>query len=335
MIVTTTGPDLYLKSNLKRPFKINWGVRNKNNKVEDNNLSSVYIGDLDEKVTERELTKTFLERFPSTVKSKIIVEKTNWKRNKCYGFVYFNDRNEAKQAIQTMNGFMIGDKQIKTGLGFCKDSPDNPQYHLLSKNTNFGYKEKNLGNGDFGDRNSNTFRNTPYSNFYQEMPVKDGFGQNEVRNYGGDRGNANFGGNRGNFGGDNGNSYGGGRNFGNDNRGGENRGNYGNNNYGNYRDNNMNNNNYNNRDNYPKNYGDRNNFQNDNYKNNDYPKNYQMVNGDGYQNNNESNFSSNTNENRNSNFRPQFDQNQNVPNPPKSENNFNFKNGKNEVYKVF
>ena len=308
----------------QKPFKINWGVRNKNNKNEEN-LSSVYIGDLDERVNERELTKIFLERFPSTIKSKIIVEKTNWKRNKCYGFVYFSDGNEAKQAITAMNGFVIGEKPIKTGNGFIKDSPENPQYHLLSKNTSYGGDKNNIGGNDM-NRNSNTFRNTPYSNFYQEMPVKDNFG-----GYGGSDVREGYDGGRGNFGQD------GSRNYGNGGYGGENRGNY-NERYGdrNYNDNNRRygdntnrrnygeNNNYrdnndNNLNNFPKSYGNDNNI--NNYQKDNYP-----VENIKFQNANE-NFSENQKINKNENF------SKNIPFPPKDDN-LNLKEHQNRLCKI-
>jgi RNA recognition motif-containing protein len=63
---------------------------------------NIYVGNLDFKVSENELTELFSE-FGQVESSRIITDKYSG-RSKGFGFVIMEDDNEAKEAIEALNG---------------------------------------------------------------------------------------------------------------------------------------------------------------------------------------------------------------------------------------
>ena len=63
---------------------------------------NIYVGNLDFKVNENDLEQLFNE-FGSVSEAKVIIDKYSG-RSKGFGFVTMEDDNEAKKAIDGLNG---------------------------------------------------------------------------------------------------------------------------------------------------------------------------------------------------------------------------------------
>lgn len=86
----------------------------------------LYVGNIHFSVTEDDLKSVF-DAFGSLDFAKLARDEDG--RSKGFGFVQFHDSNAAKQALEAMNGFEIGGRALRVGLGSDKmpiDSP-NPQ----------------------------------------------------------------------------------------------------------------------------------------------------------------------------------------------------------------
>jgi RNA recognition motif-containing protein len=71
---------------------------------------NIYVGNLDFKVTEQELTDLFSE-FGEVESAKIITDKYSG-RSKGFGFVIMEDDTEAQQAIEALNGKDMNSRSI-------------------------------------------------------------------------------------------------------------------------------------------------------------------------------------------------------------------------------
>ena len=87
----------------------------------ENQIFSIYVGDLDEYCEQKDLTEFFQSKYRSVVGAKIIKDFTT-KKNKGFGFVNFEDGNESELAIAEMNGKIFRGKRIKTGKSYTKYS---------------------------------------------------------------------------------------------------------------------------------------------------------------------------------------------------------------------
>lgn len=82
-------------------------------------IHSVYVGDLDQFVEQHHLLELFKGKYKSVVGAKVIKDHMT-KQNKGYGFVHFEDTNEADVAIAEMNGFNFMGRRIRTNRSFAK-----------------------------------------------------------------------------------------------------------------------------------------------------------------------------------------------------------------------
>ena len=71
---------------------------------------NIYVGNLDFKVNEKDLTEVF-EEYGEVSSVKIITDKFSG-RSKGFGFVTMEDQAEAKKAINELNGTSIQNRQI-------------------------------------------------------------------------------------------------------------------------------------------------------------------------------------------------------------------------------
>jgi len=71
---------------------------------------NIYVGNLDFKVNEKDLTRVF-EEYGEVSSVKIITDKFSG-RSKGFGFVTMEDQAEAKKAINELNGTTIKDREI-------------------------------------------------------------------------------------------------------------------------------------------------------------------------------------------------------------------------------
>lgn len=110
-------------------FKIKWasyggGVKPHNVTPSINtNEISVYVGDLDPSITELKLLEFFRNKYPSAFMSKIISEPST-KMSKGYGFVKFNNHEEAQKSISELNGSNLNGKAIKVSHAYMKNKEE-------------------------------------------------------------------------------------------------------------------------------------------------------------------------------------------------------------------
>ncbi len=71
---------------------------------------NIYVGNLDFKVTEQELTELFSE-YGDVESSRIITDKYSG-RSKGFGFVIMDNDSEAKEAIDALNGTDLKTRQL-------------------------------------------------------------------------------------------------------------------------------------------------------------------------------------------------------------------------------
>lgn len=71
---------------------------------------NIYVGNLNYKVNENDLTDIFKE-YGAVNSAKVIMDKYNG-RSKGFGFVEMSDDNEAKKAIEELNGATLENREI-------------------------------------------------------------------------------------------------------------------------------------------------------------------------------------------------------------------------------
>jgi len=71
---------------------------------------NIYVGNLDYKVTEDDLKGVF-EECGTVEEVKIVTDKYT-QRSKGFGFIVMNNDDEAKAAIDKLNGTTVGDREI-------------------------------------------------------------------------------------------------------------------------------------------------------------------------------------------------------------------------------
>lgn len=71
---------------------------------------NIYVGNLDFKVTEQDLTELFSE-YGDVESSRIITDKYSG-RSKGFGFVIMDNDSEAKEAIEALNGTDVKSRQV-------------------------------------------------------------------------------------------------------------------------------------------------------------------------------------------------------------------------------
>lgn len=87
--------------------------------------SSLFVGDLDYKVTESQLAQAF-KRYASFVSAKLVVDPASG-ASKGFGFVRFGDAAERDRAMEEMTGFRIGERPIRcTAATAREDKPVAP-----------------------------------------------------------------------------------------------------------------------------------------------------------------------------------------------------------------
>lgn len=73
-------------------------------------IMNIYVGNLDFKVNEHDLENLFTE-YGAVSSVKIITDKYSG-RNKGFGFVEMEDEDEAKKAIQALDGSSYGNRKM-------------------------------------------------------------------------------------------------------------------------------------------------------------------------------------------------------------------------------
>ncbi len=91
------------------PLKITWAYRTQQSRSADN--FTLFVGDLSPEIDDDSLAATFA-KFPSFVQANVMWDmKTG--RSRGYGFVSFQNSQDAETVLQTMNGMSLGGRSIR------------------------------------------------------------------------------------------------------------------------------------------------------------------------------------------------------------------------------
>lgn len=91
------------------PLKITWAYRTQQSRSGEN--FTLFVGDLSPEIDDDSLAATF-SKFPSFVQANVMWDmKTG--RSRGYGFVSFQNSQDAETVLQTMNGMSLGGRSIR------------------------------------------------------------------------------------------------------------------------------------------------------------------------------------------------------------------------------
>lgn len=113
-------------------FRMNWGAGGR--RIETSDDHSIFVGDLAPDVTDELLLGTFSARFTTVRGAKVVMDPVT-RMSKGFGFVRFGSKEEADQALQTMNGVFCSSRPMRVSvaternkarqqLGFCMSEED-------------------------------------------------------------------------------------------------------------------------------------------------------------------------------------------------------------------
>ncbi|KAJ0409790.1 hypothetical protein ATCC90586_005357 [Pythium insidiosum] len=94
-------------------FRMNWGAGGR--RIETAEDHSVFVGDLAPDVTDDLLMNTFATRFASVRSAKVVTDPIT-RTSKGFGFVRFGVKEEADQALQTMNGVYCSSRPMRVSV---------------------------------------------------------------------------------------------------------------------------------------------------------------------------------------------------------------------------
>ncbi|KAF9885910.1 hypothetical protein FE257_012200 [Aspergillus nanangensis] len=93
----------------------------------------LYVGNIHFSITESDLQNVF-EPFGEL--EFVQLQKDETARSRGYGFVQFRDPNQAREALEKMNGFDLAGRAIRVGLGNDKFTPESNAQRLQSQGAN-------------------------------------------------------------------------------------------------------------------------------------------------------------------------------------------------------
>lgn len=131
-----------------RQARVNATETNSANQVPFHRL---YVGNIHFSITEADLTNVF-EPFGEL--EFVQLQKEDSGRSRGYGFVQFRDPNNAREALEKMNGFDLAGRPIRVGLGNDKFTPESTAQMLQRFS---GYNQGFQGSA-FESRNRGTDR---------------------------------------------------------------------------------------------------------------------------------------------------------------------------------
>lgn len=92
-------------------IRVNWAYQGQQNKEDTQHHYHVFVGDLSPEVNDEVLGKAF-GAFGSMSEARVMWDMNSGK-SRGYGFLSFRDKNDAEQAINTMNGEWLGSRAIR------------------------------------------------------------------------------------------------------------------------------------------------------------------------------------------------------------------------------
>ncbi|KAG7382562.1 tRNA selenocysteine 1-associated protein 1 [Phytophthora pseudosyringae] len=99
--------------NTMHRFRMNWGAGGR--RIETSDDHSIFVGDLAPDVTDELLLSTFSARFASLRGAKVVMDPVT-RMSKGFGFVRFGSKEEADQALQTMNGVYCSSRPMRVSV---------------------------------------------------------------------------------------------------------------------------------------------------------------------------------------------------------------------------
>ncbi|KAJ8518028.1 hypothetical protein ON010_g18254 [Phytophthora cinnamomi] len=94
-------------------FRMNWGAGGR--RIETSDDHSIFVGDLAPDVADELLLSTFSARFTSVRGAKVVMDPVT-RMSKGFGFVRFGSKEEADQALQTMNGVYCSSRPMRVSV---------------------------------------------------------------------------------------------------------------------------------------------------------------------------------------------------------------------------
>jgi len=107
---------------IERPIDVKWVSKAPalEKKVNTNQQSDIFVGDLSSEVDNEQLKKAFAQ-FGEVAAAKVIMDPHTLK-SKGYGFISFQNREDAERAIEKMNGQIIGKRTVRTNWASRKNN---------------------------------------------------------------------------------------------------------------------------------------------------------------------------------------------------------------------
>lgn len=99
-------------------IRCNWAYQNSTPKEDLTNHFHLFVGDLAPEVNDQILAKAF-SAFPTLSDARVMWDM-NTGKSRGYGFLAFRDRNDAEQAVSTMNGEWLGNRAIRVNWANSK-----------------------------------------------------------------------------------------------------------------------------------------------------------------------------------------------------------------------
>ncbi|POM68113.1 Nucleolin [Phytophthora palmivora] len=99
--------------NTMHRFRMNWGAGGR--RIETSDDHSIFVGDLAPDVTDELLLTTFSARFTTVRGAKVVMDPVT-RMSKGFGFVRFGSKEEADQALQTMNGVYCSSRPMRVSV---------------------------------------------------------------------------------------------------------------------------------------------------------------------------------------------------------------------------
>ena len=100
-------------ANTVHRFRMNWGAGGR--RIETSDDHSIFVGDLAPDVSDEVLLSTFNARFTSVRGAKVVIDPVT-RMSKGFGFVRFGSKEEADQALQTMNGVFCSSRPMRVSV---------------------------------------------------------------------------------------------------------------------------------------------------------------------------------------------------------------------------
>ncbi|KAG7879778.1 hypothetical protein KL905_001272 [Ogataea polymorpha] len=116
------------------PIKVSWAFQTQRSK--SNNLHNLYVGDLSPDVNDETLGR-FFNNYRSFVQANVMWDMKTGK-SRGYGFVSFQDFQDAQKCLYEMNGVMLGGWPIKINTASRKtDHYQTSSHYRLSMHSDF------------------------------------------------------------------------------------------------------------------------------------------------------------------------------------------------------